>query len=94
MKFKKLITAAASLALGAFMLSGCDDSKTAATSAVPTQNNGELAGNITVWHSFTQGPRLEVIQRLPTILCSNTHKLKSKLKPFLGTIFIPNGRPD
>lgn len=82
MKFKKLITAAASLALGAFMLSGCDDSKTAATSAVPTQNNGELAGNITVWHSFTQGPRLEVIQAAANDFMQQHPQVKIKIETF------------
>ena len=82
MKFKKLITAAASLALGAFMLSGCDDNKTAATSAVPTQNNGELAGNITVWHSFTQGPRLEVIQAAANDFMQQHPQVKIKIETF------------
>lgn len=49
MKLKTLLTVGASVVLSTSVFS---------SNALAA----ELAGNITVWHSFTQGPRLEVIQ--------------------------------
>ncbi|KGQ69587.1 sugar ABC transporter substrate-binding protein [Chelonobacter oris] len=82
MKFKKLISVATSLILGAMLLSGCDEGKSEAASAVPTPQNGELAGNITVWHSFTQGPRLEVIQAAANDFMQQHPQVKIKIETF------------
>ena len=42
------------------MLTGCGGSSDKEKQTA--EANGELKGDITFWHSFTQGPRLEVIQ--------------------------------
>ncbi|MFC0309541.1 ABC transporter substrate-binding protein [Gallibacterium trehalosifermentans] len=42
----------------------------------------ELAGNITVWHSFTQGPRLEVIQQAANDFMTEHPKVKIKIETF------------
>lgn len=47
--------------IGSAMLTGCgQDGNT--ESKQTAAETGELKGDITFWHSFTQGPRLEVIQ--------------------------------
>lgn len=43
------------------MLAGCGQNGST-ESEQTTAKTGELKGDITFWHSFTQGPRLEVIQ--------------------------------
>ena len=43
------------------MLAGCGQNGST-DSEQTTAKTGELKGDITFWHSFTQGPRLEVIQ--------------------------------
>lgn len=66
--FIKLMSAAA---LASFLLMGCgqtggeaDTKEQAAAQSSGGEEGGtqELKGDITFWHSFTQGPRLEVIQ--------------------------------
>ena len=61
-----------SLLLAAIMITSifaaCGSEKTAvdtpkAEAAPAGQSTGELEGNVTLWHSFTQGPRLETIQK-------------------------------
>lgn len=44
--------------LASTLLSGCGGTKTNSNAS----SSGEMSGEITFWHSFTQGPRLESIQ--------------------------------
>ncbi|XYU81818.1 hypothetical protein ACTG5S_11310 [Pasteurella multocida] len=64
MKLKKLFSVLLPIIAGASILTGCNEENktTQANTAMPKEGQ-ELAGNITFWHSFTQGPRLEVIQQ-------------------------------
>lgn len=57
---KKLVVLLAGVMLVSGVLAGCGDSKKESQQA--SEETGELKGDITFWHSFTQGPRLEVIQ--------------------------------
>ena len=72
MKNSKKILFALVLALFALFVTACSSSK---NDAEGSNKSGELSGEIVMWHSFTQGPRLESIQTvsythltLPTIL--------------------------
>lgn len=58
---RKLALCLAGLLAVAGMLAGCGQNgeETGTSEAV---DSGKLQGDITIWHSFTQGPRLEVIQ--------------------------------
>ena len=55
---KKLAILLAGTMIASTMLSGCGSKENAANQVASEEMNGE----ITFWHSFTQGPRLEVIQ--------------------------------
>ncbi|OBX06261.1 sugar ABC transporter substrate-binding protein [Gallibacterium salpingitidis] len=69
MKLKSLLTVGASVVLSSSIFSGY------ALAA-------DLAGNITVWHSFTQGPRLEVIQEAANEFMKEHPKVKIKIETF------------
>lgn len=59
---KKLAVLLAGTMLAASMLAGCGGSGGSSGGSSGTGDSGELEGEITFWHSFTQGPRLESIQ--------------------------------
>ena len=72
---KKMLTAVLSIAMLCTALSACGGSAAKEGTKAPEQNSSEekgseekakadseLEGDITFWHSFTQGPRLETIQ--------------------------------
>lgn len=59
MKNSKKILFALVLALFALFVTACSSSK---NDAEGSNKSGELSGEIVMWHSFTQGPRLESIQ--------------------------------
>lgn len=44
--------------------------------------SGELKGNITFWHSFTQGKRLEVIQKVAEQFMKDNPKVNIKIETF------------
>lgn len=69
MKLKSLLTVGASVVLSSSIFSGY------ALAA-------DLTGNITVWHSFTQGPRLEVIQEAANEFMKEHPKVKIKIETF------------
>ncbi|OBX07834.1 ABC transporter substrate-binding protein [Gallibacterium genomosp. 3] len=69
MKLKTLLTVGASVVLSTSVFS---------SNALAA----ELAGNITVWHSFTQGPRLEVIQEAANEFMKEHPKVKIKIETF------------
>lgn len=65
---KKLVSALLCVAMAASLVSGCglqkgSDSTEAESEQVSLITDEELNGDITIWHSFTQGPRMETIQK-------------------------------
>ena len=63
MKHRNLFSMLLPVMVGASVLAGCGEDKNAVqVNSGMSKEGQELAGNITFWHSFTQGPRLEVIQ--------------------------------
>lgn len=83
MKLRKLFSALIPLIAGASILAGCnEENKAANTNAAMPKDNQELAGNITFWHSFTQGPRLEVIQKAAQEFEQKHPKVKIKIETF------------
>ena len=70
-----------------------------AAPAEPVETADELEGEITFWHSFTQGPRLERIQAAADSFMEKHPKVKiiprskSTLKPTPGQTSTPSGRP-
>lgn len=92
-KYSSKLLIAATLLL-TLILVGCGNSSDKAKEPVkmtekvnPVQNESqqtqepkELEGEITMWHSFTQGPRLNPFKRRQTTLCKNIQRLRSQLK--------------
>jgi len=93
---RKLISIILCVAMFGSLLMGCgtstvkDSSKAATTeskSAVVTETSteakaGDLEGNITFWHSFTQGPRLETIQKAADDFVKVHPKVNIKIETF------------
>ncbi|MFK4998468.1 hypothetical protein ACI2OX_17470 [Bacillus sp. N9] len=52
------------------------------TETANNNSSGELDGNITVWHSFTQGPRLEYMQAAADSFMEEHPKVKIKIETF------------
>ena len=88
---KRLLSIMLTVIMGATLLVGCggNSSKGSAAEAEP----GKLKGEITFWHSFTQGARLETIQAVADQFMKDILKWKLILKLFLGEIFIQSGQP-
>ncbi|KGQ34504.1 sugar ABC transporter substrate-binding protein [Gallibacterium genomosp. 2] len=82
MKFKKLLTVAASVVFATLVLNGCKDEKSQTTNTNVSTEPSELAGDITMWHSFTQGPRLEIIQQAANDFMQKNPKVKIKIETF------------
>lgn len=59
---RKLAVLLAGTMLVTSMLAGCGGSGGNTGGSAGSEDSGELSGEITFWHSFTQGPRLESIQ--------------------------------
>lgn len=78
-KIKKIIKHAG-LILTAIGLAACS-SGSSATNIAP-EKNGELEGEIVMWHSFTQGPRLESIQKTADEFMEEHPKVKIKIETF------------
>ncbi|MGT2846856.1 ABC transporter substrate-binding protein [Streptococcus massiliensis] len=77
--FKKLMKAAIGLLALLLIVVGCSSKSSKQTT---TASNGELEGEITVWHSFTQGPRLESIQKSADAFMKEHPKVKIKIETF------------
>ena len=83
MKLKKLLSILLPAVIGSAVLGGCgEDKSTASVNATMPKENQELAGNITFWHSFTQGPRLEVIQQAAKDFEQKHTKVRIKIETF------------
>ncbi len=83
MKLRKLFSMLLPVMVGASVLAGCGEDKNAVqvNSGMPKEGQ-ELAGNITFWHSFTQGPRLEVIQQAAKDFEQKHPKVRIKIETF------------
>ena len=92
---KKILSAMLSLAMLCTALSGCGGSAAKEESKAPEQNSSEekgseekaeadteLEGDITFWHSFTQGPRLETIQEAADKFMQEHPKVNIKIETF------------
>lgn len=82
MKLKKWFSALLPIVAGLSVLAGCDDKTTAQVNSAMPKDGQELAGDITFWHSFTQGPRLEVIQQAAKEFEAKHPKVKIKIETF------------
>ena len=79
MKNSKKILFALVLALFALFVTACSSSK---DNAEGSNKSGELSGEIVMWHSFTQGPRLESIQKSADEFMKKHPKVKIKIETF------------
>ena len=93
---KRYISLILAAALSASALAGCGGSGTETpaeketagketagqASAQDTAVDGELSGEITFWHSFTQGPRLETIQKAADKFMSENPDVKINIETF------------
>lgn len=93
---KRYISLILAAALSASALAGCGGSGTETpaeketagketagqASAQDTAADGELSGEITFWHSFTQGPRLETIQKAADKFMSENPDVKINIETF------------
>ena len=79
MKKMRKFLCLAGVALAAVALVACSGKKEATTSTEPPT---ELSGEITMWHSFTQGPRLESIQKSADAFMQKHPKTKIKIETF------------
>lgn len=77
---RKLAMLLAGVMLVGSILSGCGGSEEPA--AATTTADGELEGDITFWHSFTQGPRLETIQKAADEFMEENPKVNIKIETF------------
>ena len=79
MKRKLAMLLAGVMLVGSILL-GCGGSEEPA--AAITTADGELEGDITFWHSFTQGPRLETIQKAADEFMEENPKVNIKIETF------------
>lgn len=80
---RRLISTILCMSLFASMAVGCSNSKSVnANSNESVANTGELEGEITFWHSFTQGQRLDVIQAAADEFMKENPKVKIKIETF------------
>ena len=104
---KKMLTAVLSIAMLCTALSACGGSTAKEGTKAPEQNsseakgseekaeaNAELEGDITFWHSFTQGRDWKPFRKLRISSCRNIRRLILKSKPFPGMTFTPSGPQD
>lgn len=75
---KRLAILLAGTMLATSIFSGCGSGGNKDT----TNNSGELSGEITFWHSFTQGPRLESIQATADKFMKENPNVKIKIETF------------
>ena len=78
MKRKLAMLLAGVMLVGSILL-GCGGSE---EPAATTTADGELEGDITFWHSFTQGPRLETIQKVADQFMEDNPKVNITIETF------------
>lgn len=76
---KKLAILLAGTMIASTILAGCGSKEENATNQVAS---GEMKGDITFWHSFTQGPRLEVIQETADQFMKDNPGVNIKIETF------------
>ncbi|MBF0786876.1 MULTISPECIES: ABC transporter substrate-binding protein [unclassified Streptococcus] len=79
MKFRKMFSSIC-LAATTVALIGCSSGTN--DTATPADKSGELSGEIVMWHSFTQGPRLESIQKSADEFMEKNPKVTIKIETF------------
>ncbi|QIM62363.1 sugar ABC transporter substrate-binding protein [Pasteurellaceae bacterium Orientalotternb1] len=82
MKLKKFFSLLLPIITGASVLTGCNEESNKNVNTTMPKDGQELVGNITFWHSFTQGPRLEVIQKAAQEFEQKHPKVKIKIETF------------
>lgn len=80
-KMSKFIKCAA-MALAIVGLTACSGKSNDTGKESKGNTNGELSGDIVMWHSFTQGPRLESIQKSADEFMKQNPKVKIKIETF------------
>lgn len=75
---KKLAMLLVGTMLVSSLLAGCGGKE----EPVSMEATGELSGDITFWHSFTQGPRLETIQKAADEFMEENPKVNIKIETF------------
>ena len=78
MKKKTAILLAGTM-IASTILAGCGSKEEGAANQVASE---ELKGDITFWHSFTQGPRLEVIQETADQFMKDNPGVNIKIETF------------
>ena len=81
---KRFLSGLLAAVLAASSLAACGGGKNTKTNEADTQTEEakELDGEITFWHSFTQGPRLEVIQKAADNFMQENPKVKINIETF------------
>lgn len=84
MKLKKFFSVLLPVTLAcSSLLTGCnDENKVVEINSGMPKEGQELVGNITFWHSFTQGPRLEVIKQAAKEFEEKNPKVNIKIETF------------
>ena len=78
---KKLAILLVGTMIASSILAGCGSKKSEPTKK---ETSGELKGDITFWHSFTQGPRMEVIQQTADQFMKDNPGVKIKIETSHG----------
>ena len=91
-RMKKYLSILLALLMAFGLLSGCGpsnettstppDDSSAAPATEPGSEATELEGEITFWHSFTQGPRLETIQAAADRFMADNPGVKINIETF------------
>lgn len=81
---KKLAALLLGTILATSILGGCQGKTKEAEkdSSLKAQEGAELSGDITFWHSFTQGPRMETIQKAADEFMKENPKVHIKIETF------------
>ncbi|MGY3724878.1 carbohydrate ABC transporter substrate-binding protein, CUT1 family [Granulicatella balaenopterae] len=78
---KRLLNAVLAVATGSLLLAGCANNSTTQQEVVENPT-GELSGEITFWHSFTQGGRLDTIQEVADKFMEDNPNVKINIETF------------
>ncbi|MDV4152109.1 extracellular solute-binding protein [Clostridium sp. AL.422] len=77
---KKLVSILLTMVMGVTLFVGCGDSSSKGGSTESA--SGELSGEITFWHSFTQGARLDTIQAVADEFMNDNPNVKINIETF------------
>ncbi|MDG6895284.1 ABC transporter substrate-binding protein [Volucribacter amazonae] len=82
MRVKKLSSLWLSVLASMTLLSACEKTEPQTVNIGMPQEGQELSGNLIFWHSFTQGPRLEIIQQAANEFQQKHPKVSIKIETF------------